>query len=229
MKKIIAIFTSLFIAIVMFAGPAMANGNHGTEYDGKPVTLCHYDGSNNNGDSGKYSKITVDFDGWFGSGSGNSGHQSHSNDIWEAFSYLKRTGSESWETVNVAAQGDTSRLAFDKCKVPDDNEKVAKPTAVYVDSCGTKNDAFSVAPGSGYTVGSVVTSGNTQSITVTLADDFVWSDGSSDAVTFTKPAFTDEDCDLPETGGTVTNTVGGIVVLGLLVVGVLFLLRRRTE
>lgn len=225
MNKILALITALFLGMVALAGPAAATGGHGDKptISGKSVTLCHYDGSNNNGGSGKYSKITVDINGFL------SGHNDHDKDIWAAFSYVKRTGSDTWETVNVVAQGDTSRLAFDKCKTPDDDEKVAKPTAVYTDECGTKNDVFSVVSGRGYTVNPVRGHGDVLTITVTLLPDFVWADGTSTPITFQKPLFTDEDCDLPETGGAATyNTaLGGAALAGVILLGGVMLYTRK--
>lgn len=196
MKKIIALISAAFVAVMLLGAPASATGNHnGPEISGKDVTLCHYAGSNNNGGSGKYTTITVDINGFL------SGHKGHTNDIWPEVKYIKRISSSKWETVTVPAQGDQSRLAFKNCKKPDDDEPIAKPEPVYNDLCGTENDVFSVAPGRGYTVSNIVNEGNNMVITVTLEEDFKWADGSTNALRFVKPPFTDADCDLPETGG----------------------------
>lgn len=213
-KKILAVLAAVFVAMVALAGPASATYPKPPEVKGKDVTLCHYAGSNNNGGSGKYTTITVDINGFL------NGHKKDTNDIWPEVTYTKRISSTKWETVTVPAQGDQSRLAFKNCKKPDDDEKIAKPEAVFKDLCGTENDVFSVAPGRGYTVGAVVSNGNTQSVTVTLLEDFVWNDGSSDPLTFTKPKFTDEDCDLPDTGGQAEYNVAlGLGALGALALG----------
>lgn len=228
MKRLIALLFAAVVALMVVASPSYATegGNSHNEVDGKDVTLCHYSGSNYHGGSGKYTKITVDINGFL------SGHEDHTNDIWAAFSYVERTGADSSKVVNVAAQGDTSRLAFADCKVPDDEEKIAKPEVVFADECGTKNDVFSVAPGRGYTVGSVQHANGKQSITVSLADEFVWSDGSHDNVTFVKNEFTNADCPLPDTGGLVKNTamgVGGLGLIALIGAGLFFYGRRTRE
>lgn len=222
MKKFIAVLVALaiaFIASFALASPAAADRDVPSPDNNKTVTLCHYDGSNENGGSGKYSKITVSVNAFY-----NAGHIDHVNDIYEAFSWTDNKG----EVHNVPANGDTTLLAFDKCEKPAEDEKVAKPEATYNDACGTEDEVFSVAPGKGYTVGNVVLNNDgTQSITATLLDGFVWADGSDAPVVITKPGFTNEPCDLPETGSATTNVIGGIVVLGLLAAGGLFLYRRR--
>jgi len=219
------LLAALVVSSLALAAPASATGNHGPEVSGKPVTLCHATGSQSN----PYTKITVPFTQWYGQ----NGHSQHKNDIWEAFSYVKRTGSDSWVTVNVPAQGDTSLLAFDNCKKPKEDTPVTRPEATYQDLCGTKNDVFSVPDGEGYSVSEIVMEGNNQVITATLDDGFKWSTGGDayNPIRFVRQAFTDEDCDLPETGSSaIYNTGGGIAALmGIVLLGgvALFTTRRR--
>lgn len=217
MNKILALIAALAFSTVALAVPAQATGNHPKpEVSGKPVTVCHATGSSSN----PYVKLDnvplVQF-------LGQNGHADHEGDIWAAFSYVKRTGSDSWVTVNVPAQGDTSLLAFDKCTKPKVDKPVTRPEAVYQDLCGTKNDVFSVVDGEGYSVSGVVNEGSNQVITATLDDGFKWSTGGDayNPIRFVRPAFTNEDCDLPETGASaVYNTPGGLAALaGLLIVG----------
>ena len=226
-KIIVGLIVALLAAgaIALGAGAASATGNHGPEVSGKPVTVCHATGSSSN----PYVKLEnvplVQF-------LGNNGHADHSNDIWAAFSYVKRTGAETWETVNVPAQGDTSLLAFDKCKKPRVDTPVTQPEPVYNDLCGTSNDVFSVAPGEGYTVTGPVNEGANQVITVTLNEGYKWSTGGDNytPLRFVKPAFTNVDCDLPDTGAPEMATMAGWTAVGglvLLAVMAIFMHRRR--
>lgn len=187
MKKIITIIAMMFVAVFALAGPASATYPK-PDADNKKVTICHATGSSSN----PYTKNEISVKAFY-----QSGHIDHANDIWASFTYTTEGG----QTVTVPARGDQSRLAFKNCKKPDEDEKVAKPEPVYNDLCGTENDVFSVAPGRGYTVSNIVNEGNNMVITVTLEPDFQWADGSRNALRFVKPPFTDEDCDLPATGG----------------------------
>lgn len=223
MKKFIAMLVALaiaFIASFALASPAAADRDVPSPDNNKKVELCHYDGSNENGGSGKYSYLNISVNAFYV-----AGHIDHLNDIYEGFTWTDNKG------VTHTVEGrntDKLGLLLTKCEVPVEDEKVAKPEATYNDACGTKDDVFSVAPGKGYTVGNVVLNNDgTQSITATLLDGFVWTDGSDAPVVITKPGFTNEPCDLPETGSATTNVIGGIVVLGLLAAGGLFLYRRR--
>lgn len=229
MKKIISLFAAVAFATMALAAPAMATTDHsdhdGREISGKPVTVCHATSSARN----PYVKLTnVPVVQFFGQ----NGHASHEGDIWAAFSYIKRTGADTWETVNVPSQGDTSLLAFDDCQKPKVDTPVAKPTPVFSDACGTKNDTFAVAPGEGYTVGDVTTDGLTKTIVVTLNEGFVWAGGSHDALTFSH-TFTNEDCGLPDTGSKAQhNTIAGasaLAFVALLGGGLMFTRRRRTN
>jgi hypothetical protein len=200
MKKILATLGLLAVATLGLAAPASANGDD-TPAENKKVTLCHATSSETN----PYNKITVSVAAFY-----NAGHIDHAGDFWEAFSYTTKGG----DVVNVPAQGDTSLLAFDDCVAPRVDEQVAKPDVTFQDLCGTKNDVFSVAPGRGYTVGATQSDGVIQSITVSLNEGFVWADGSHEPLRFEKPVFTNEDCDLPETGAAaVYNTPAGIAAL----------------
>ena len=226
MKKIFALIAALFLCMFALAGPAAASGNDDQPAENKKIPLCHYDGSNENGGSGKYSQP--------GGAEGisinaflNAGHGDHVNDIYDDFSYTTKGG----EVVPVEGRNkDKLGLLATGCVEPKVDEKIAKPSVVYADKCGTDEDVFSVAPGKGYEVGNVVTSGGTQSITVTLLDGFAWLDGSKEPVTFTEAVFTNVDCDLPETGGEATyNTVlGGAALAGvILLAGAMLLTRKR--
>ena len=218
MKKITLLFAALAISIVALAGPASATSNGQPDADNKKVTLCHATGSETN----PYTKITISVMAFY-----NAGHIDHAGDIWEAFSYTTKGG----DVVNVPAQGDTSLLAFDDCSKPKVDQQIAVPSPVFADECGTEHDVFSVAPGLGYTVHPVVKGGDlTQSITVTADEGFVFADGTK-SVTFSKPAFTNIDCGLPQTGGPASfNTTGGIAALAgiVLIGGFLLTPRRRT-
>lgn len=204
MKKIIVGLMAVMFGMLALAAPAAATGGGKPPAENKKVTLCHATSSATN----PYTKITVSVSAFY-----NAGHISHGGDIWEAFSYTNKKG----DVVNVPAQGDTSLLAFENCNKPRVDEKVAKPEVVYSDLCGTEDDVFSVAPGRGYTVSPVSYEGDNQVITATLEDGFVWMDGSKDVVRFVKPKFTDEDCDLPETGLAARyNTPAGYTMIGLI-------------
>src|SRR5689334_15544780 len=83
MNKIMTLIAALFIGLIGLAAPASATGNDDQpDSDNKKVTFCHYDGSNENGGSGKYSKLETSVAAFY-----NAGHIDHVNDIWEAFSY----------------------------------------------------------------------------------------------------------------------------------------------
>lgn len=228
MKRIYAALVALFIVAVgalAFASPASANGGHDDtpSADNKKVEFCHYDGSNNNGGSGKYSKIEVSVSAFY-----NAGHIDHTNDIWKAFSYTTKGG----DTVSVPARGDTSLLAFDKCQAPKIPDAVTV-TVKSVDKCGTKNDDVSavVNPRDG-AVFNVTHEGTRWTVDATANEGFVldldssWSAGEGGV--FTKViTLSDEDCGLPETGSATNNVAGGIAVLALIGVGATVLLVRR--
>lgn len=218
MKKMLMLITAAVLGLLAFAGPASATGGgDNPSSENKKVTLCHATSSETN----PYNKIEVSVNAFY-----NAGHIDHEGDIWEAFSYVTNGG----ETVNVPAQGDTSLLAFEDCEAPVVKEKVAKPEPVFADPCGTENDVFSVAPGRGYTVGSITTDGVKQTINVTLAEGFTWTDGSEGVLSFERPVFTNVDCDLPNTGGSATYATGAgyAALAGVVAIGALMLLRRRT-
>lgn len=214
MKKILALLAAMAFSLLAFAVPASATGNHGhPEVSGKPVTVCHATGSSTN----PYVKLAnvplVQF-------IGQNGHQQHEGDIWAPFSYVQRDSSDTWHTVNVAGQGDQSLLAFEDCKQPKEDTPVTRPEAVYQDLCGTKDDVFSVADGEGFSVTGPVNEGSNQVITATLDEGFKWSTGGDavNPIRFVRPAFTNEDCDLPETGSSaVYNTPGGLAALAALI------------
>lgn len=216
MNRIFASLAILAGLTLGLAAPASANGGDDTPAENKKVTLCHATSSETN----PYNKITVSVSAFY-----NAGHIDHEGDIWEAFSYTTKGG----DVVNVPAQGDTSLLAFEDCEAPKQDELVTKPGVTFQDLCGTENDVFAVAPGRGYTVGATQTDGVIQSITVTLTEGFVWADGSHDPVRFERPAFTNVDCDLPETGAdAVYNTPAGIAALaGIVLLGGLTLVSTR--
>lgn len=220
--KILAILAITFLGIMCLAAPASAtNGDNGDKpsADNKMVTLCHATGSESN----PYTKITISVKAFY-----QAGHIDHQGDIWDAFTYTTVGG----ETVTVPQRGDVSLLAFPDCQQPKVDEKIAKPDVVYNDACGTKDDVFSVPDGRGYTVSPITTNNGQQSITVSLEDGFVWADGSHDDIVFTRPAFTNVDCGLPDTGGHATYaTSAGIGAgIGAILVGsLLFMTRRRTN
>lgn len=222
MNRIFATLGLLVVVSLGLVSPAQATGNHNPEVSGKPVTLCHATGSSTNPYVRLENVPLVQF-------LGHNGHEEHSGDIWAAFSYVVRDSSDTWHTVNVPAQGDTSLLAFDKCKQPREDTPVAKPDATYNDLCGTKNDVFSVPDGEGYSVSQVVNEGSNQVITATLDEGFKWSDGSVNPVRYVRPAFTNEDCDLPETGSAaVYNTPAGLAaVAGIVTLGAITLISTR--
>ena len=213
MKKIIAAFALLFLGGLVLAPSASATGDDQPSADNKKITFCHATGSETN----PYNKITTSISAFINAGHIGGGQPgTHDGDIYPAFSYTTKGG----EVVNVPAQGDQSLLEFDDCQKPKEDTPVAKPDATFVDKCDTKNDVFSVAPGTGYTVGAVQTDGVIQVITVTLNEGFVWADGTKDALRFERPVFTDVDCDLPETGlGATFNTTGGYAALAALMLG----------
>jgi len=211
-KKLILGLVAAVIAIfaaVGLASSASATGGDNPSADNKKVGFCHATGSESN----PYVFIETSVMAFY-----NAGHIDHAGDIWEAFSYTNNKG----DVVNVPAQGDTSLLAFEDCQAPKVDEKVAKPDVTYADPCGTENDVFAVAGGRGFVVGSVQTDGVIQVINVTLADGFDWLDGTRDALRFERPAFTNVDCDIPNTGGSETyataagwGAVGGLLMLAI--------------
>ena len=229
MKKFIAMLVALaiaFVATFALASPAAATGNgngNGPVVMGKKVTICHFTSENA---SHQYNKIEVDVSSIVPAPTGHSQHDNGA-DVIPPFSYYEKVDGE-WVLKQFPGQGNQTLLTYpgNKCEAPVVNEKIAKPEAAFNDPCVTKNDTFSVAPGTGYTVGPVVKNGLVWSITVTLVDGYEWTDGTTDALVLTH-TFTNADCDLPETGSATTNVIGGIVVLGLLAAGGLFLYRRR--
>lgn len=213
------LFAIAAFSLLALASPASATGGHGDQpsADNKKVTLCHATGSAKN----PYTKIEVSVSAFY-----NAGHIAHEGDIWQAFSYVTKGG----DTVSVPAQGNTALLAFEGCEQPRVDTKIVKPQPTFADECGTQRDVFSVAPGEGYTVGPVVTGPASQSITVTVNEGYVFTDGSK-FVTVSKPLFTNIDCDLPETGGIATfNTTGGYAALaGIVLVGAFMLVGSRRK
>lgn len=214
MKKFTILLAVLAASLISLAAPAQATGDHPSA-DNKKVTLCHATGSASN----PFTKIEISVNAFY-----NAGHIDHEGDIWEAFSYVTNGG----DTVNVPARGDTALLAFDDCDQPDEDTPVTKPDAVFNDACGTEDDVFSVAPGEGYTVGAIQTDGVIQSITVTLNEGFVWTGGDTAPLRFERPAFTNVDCDIPNTGAAEYATgMGAGALAGVAALGALMLLRRR--
>lgn len=220
MKKFFAVIVAaLLVSLALITSPASATEPDTT----KKVTICHYKATPG-ANEGSYSRIEVPISGWY------NGHRAHGGDIWAAFSYVDKSG----KTVNVPAQGDTSLLAFEDCAEPAVDEEIAKPEPSYVDKCGVIDDVdLAVAPGRGYTVGTLVKDGQSQSITVTTDDGFVFTDGST-SVTYTHVFSNEtvEECDLPETGAAaVFNTTGGI--FGAIAAGfgvmMMFLYGRRNK
>lgn len=208
MKRIITI--GLFAALLPMFGMGAANATGGggdqPDADNKKVEFCHATGSETN----PFVMIETSVKAFY-----QAGHIDHADDIWEAFSYTTVDGT----VVNVPAQGDTSLLAFEDCVRPAVDITVAKPDVTYADPCGTEDDVFSVAGGVGYTVGATTIDGVAQSITVTLSEGFVWTDETTVPITFTRPVFTNIDCDLPETGAEAVTAVGmGVLAIGGIVV-----------
>jgi LPXTG-motif cell wall-anchored protein len=222
LKKIVSMLLAGFMlaATVLMLGASSASATGGgtipSPDNNKKVTLCHATGSGTN----PYVTITVSVNAFYNAGHIGGGQPgAHDGDIYPGFTWTDNKGVEHV----VAPQGDQSLLAFENCQRPAEDEKVAKPDAVYNDECGTKDDVFSVAPGKGYTVGPVVVNGATQSITVTLLDGFTWTDDSTSPLVITRPAFTNEPCDLPETGkAEYAYGLGGLVLLALAFGGFMF-------
>lgn len=183
--------------------------------DNKNVTLCHYD------NSGTGSRIVVTALVWYNT------YKDNQNDIWEAFSYKNVDGT----LINVSSHGNTDLLVFPTCKAPVEDIKIV-PSVTVKDVCGVANDAVTFPSNpTGYT-GGVVKNGLVYTATATVNTGYIFNrdatvtagwtvngNGTQAVKTFT---LTDEDCDLPVTGGAAQyNTtlgllaLGGIVVLGL--------------
>lgn len=81
------------------------DGTCGDTPDSKKITFCHYDGSNNNGGSGKYSGITTSLWAFY-----QAGHVNHSNDIFPAGSVVHQGVTYSWP-----AQGNQALLQYPDC------------------------------------------------------------------------------------------------------------------
>lgn len=226
MNKIITMllaFAMALMASVALASASSATSNGGN-FEGKKQTICHYTSEHA---SHQYNKIEVDVNSILNGLP--SGHQQHDNgkDVIPPFIYYEKIDGE-WVLKSFPGQGSQTLLTYpgDKCEAPVVNEKVAKPESSVNDPCVTKNDTFSVAPGDGYTVASVVENGLVWSITVTLVDGYEWADGTTTPLVLTH-TFTNVDCDLPDTGSATTNVVGGLVILALLGGLGFYLLRRR--
>lgn len=226
LKKIIAAIVAMFVALMLMAGPATANGGNDNPADNKKVELCHATGSATN----PYEYLNISLNAFLQAGHGtNSG--THGGDIYEGFSYTTKGG----EVVNVPGKNtDKLSLLDTDCVEPKVDEKIAKPAVNIVDKCETADDKFSVAPGRGYTVGNVTGTHPNFSVTVDANDGFVFTDGSK-SVTFTTTAAdfpNSDDCDLPETGGEAqyNTTLGLLALLGVAVVGggLLFTRRKRS-
>lgn len=220
MKKILALLLGAALGTALMIGPAHADNGADPSADNKQITFCHATGSTTN----PYNMITTSVSVWY------SGHSGHADDIWPAFSYTDKGG----DVVNVPAQGDTSLLAFPDCQAPVKDVPIPKPDYVYNDACGTKDDTFAVAPGTGYIVSGPAENGDgTQSITLTLAQGFVWADGSHDPVVYTQPDFTNVDCRLPDTGSPAQHAtvygIGAVALIGLLGTGLVVGTRRRNQ
>jgi len=230
-KKIVAVLGALFVALIMFAGPASATGggHDKPDADNKKVTICHATGS----DTNPYNKITVSVASFY-----NAGHIDHEQggrkDIYESFTYTTKGG----DTVTVTAQGDTSLLAFEDCKAPKEPEKVTVAVQT-VDKCETAKDAVT-ATSSNPSVVNVQVDRKTSTVweVVAVLDnkvdfkfdlDNTWTvspDGSRATKTVT---LTDEDCDLPETGGAATynTTLGVAAIAGVVILGGVALATRK--
>lgn len=220
MKKILTLVAALFLGMLALAGPAAATGGGQPDADNKKVTLCHATGSETN----PYTKITVSVMAFY-----NAGHIDHEGDIWEAFSYTDNRGN----VVKVPARGATDLLAFEDCEAPKEPTKVT-PTVSVVDKCETADDSVSVSVGEGYE-SKVVRNGLVYTVSVTANEGFIldldntWTvsdDGQRGQKVFT---LTDEDCDLPVTGGEATyNTaLGGAALAGVILLAAAMLLTRK--
>jgi hypothetical protein len=208
LKKILAgIMATMFFVMVMFMGamaPASATGgNIPSPENNKKVTLCHATGSESN----PYTKITVSVNAFY-----TAGHIDHEGDIYNGFTWTDNKGN----AHVVPSKGNTALLAFDDCVQPRVDVPVVKPDVTYVDLCGTSGDVFSVPTNPGYTVTGPVNEGSNMVITVALNDGFKWADNSTDDLRFVKPAFTNVDCDLPETGGKQTFAAGGLTGMAMI-------------
>lgn len=222
-----ALIAIVFVALAAFVNPASATGGSDAPADAKPVTFCHYDGSNDHGGSGKYSKITTDVAAFY-----KSGHIDHTNDIWDTFRYVTKGG----DIVTVPAQGDVSLLAFDDCVKPVVSEEATLPAVSVVDNCGRETDAVTAAPARGLT-SEVTKDGNVYTVTATAAEGFTlkvaegWTLNEAKTVaTKTVTLTNDDDCGLPDTGSAAQhNIAGGIGALILAGLAGFFLTRRRKQ
>lgn len=231
MKKIFALIAALAFAMLALAGPASADNGHNDKP--KKIDICHATASKKN----PYTTNNVSTESVT-----KMGHDSHNTDaipgdgidgdIIPSFTYFEND--ENGDVVERTYPGKNwpagEATLKNGCEAPDGRTPVDKPDPKFTDVCGIKNDKdLTVAPGTGYTVGTLVKDGMKQSITVTLnSDDYVWADGGDAPITFTH-TFTAEDCDLPETGGEATyNTVlGGAALTGVVILGGVMLLTRR--
>lgn len=232
MNKLTALLAAVFLAataaIVGLAGPASAT-NDKTQITGKAQGICHATGQDD-----KYvsmpdlpvdAVISVDRNGnILDDQSKHSGHQD-GRDIIPAFDFYYNDADGEQQVGHFPGQGDTTLLAFPNCERPAEKVLIDRPEPTFADPCGVKHDVFSVPAGANYSVGNVVTGASDQSITVTAADGFLFKPApGTETVTFTKPLFTNVDCDLPETGvGATFNTTGGYMALGALALGGVFL------
>jgi hypothetical protein len=235
MKRIFAALVALFIAALSafaLASPASATGDHGTEIKGKPVDVCHATSSKKNPYVELKGVPVVQF-------FGQNGHYDHSKDIWAEFTYLKRTGSETWETVTVPAQGDQSIL-LNGCEAPDERTKVTVSVS-QTDKCGTSQDVVTAnfAPaGAPVNIQVDKKSATTYEVVVVVNDvdnyildvDGTWTVTQPGVRAVKTITLTDEDCGLPDTGGEAVYATG-IGVAALAAVGLLglalFSTRRR--
>lgn len=185
----------------------------------KDVTLCHFE-------NGIGNRINVSTVTWYDT------HREHGDDIWEAFSY-KSVGDD---IIHVNGNGNADLLEFEDCKAPVQDIKVV-PSYETVDECGTDHDAVELLDGTGYE-GSVSHNGLNYTVTATTTEGYVfdasqmedWTLSNQNHKAVIHVTLTDEDCDLPVTGGVAQhNWLAGVMALGASIVigGALLFTRRK--
>jgi len=135
--------------------------------DSKMITYCHYDGSNDNGGSGKYSSHTTSLWPFY-----HAGHIDHVNDIFPAGSVVKKGVTYSWN-----AQGDQSLLQYPNCAIPMDATASISITAPGCDA----NSAASVV-GANFVPVTLDQTVGPHDVTVFATSGHTFADGTTSVV-----------------------------------------------
>ena len=214
--------------------PFCSDGNPTPEEpETKDVTLCHYIRTNAAGKD-IYKKETVSQKVW------NAEHRTHGKNIWEGFvrTYFENDnrGNPVKKTESVDKQGDTNRLNFEGCVVPED-EALTHVTVTPTDVCGSVDDDVKADAATGAEIVSLTKNWPNWSVVAKAGDGFTfdaskmqgWNINGDTATISGK--WTGENCDLPETGGEAqfNTAIGVAAIVGLIGVGVYFIARRRTN